>query len=337
MNNPYDTLQVHPRADQAVIKAAYKALSLKHSPDRGGDLNVAKELHAAYDAVSDPEKRRRFDELSRPVTDGTVGSYRIVEEIAEGGFGTTYKAEHTITKGLACLKHCLRVSQEYNDVLIEEAMALWDLAHFSLPAMRDIIRLDDGSLVLAMTYMNGLTVEKIVKKVGKMRPLDVAWITERGLNAMLYLHHHGVVHGDIKPQNVIVQDSNHAAYLIDFGLSNVRPTGAGKVKGYTEHFSPPEQVEAATLGNRSRRALLPAADMYSLGMLMIFMLGGGLVAVEKRSVPSTVPLPMQAFIKSLIADDPLARPQGDVFELFKRIRLESFGSARSGMTKIPGL
>lgn len=333
--NPYTVLQVSPRAEAAVIKGAYRALIQLHSPDKGGSEARAKEINAAFALLSDPAKRKAFDDAGAPTTGSFVGGYRITREIAVGGFGTTYEAEHAITGGKACLKHCLRVSEEYNEVLIKEAMALWNLAHHALPAMRDMIKMDDGSLVLAMTFMEGLTIEQVVKKVGRMEPIDVAWIVERVLNALLYLHHHGVVHGDLKPQNVIENDSQHAAYLIDFGLANVRPTGADRAHGFTKDFSPPEQIASAY--DHVRRPLIPASDFYSLGMLMIYMLGGGMDAVKKALVPSSVPAPMQSFIRSLIARDPMARPQGDVFDLFKQVRYESFGKARSGMRKIPGL
>lgn len=333
--NPYAVLQVSPRADDVVIRAAYRALALEHSVDRGGNEARARDINAAFQLLSDADRRKAYDKAHQPGEGSVVGNYRITREIAVGGFGTTYEAEHVITGGKACLKHCLRVSDEYNGVLVQEALALWDLAHFSLPAMRDMIKLDDGSLVLAMTFMKGLTVEEIVRKIGRMEAIDVAWIVERVLNALLYLHFHGVVHGDLKPQNVIVNDEVHAAYLIDFGLANVRPTGADRAHGFTEDFSPPEQIASAY--DRARRPLVPASDLYSLGMLMIFMLGGGMDAVKKALVPSNVPAPMQAFIKSLIARDPMARPQEEVFDLFKQVRLESFGKARSGMRRIPGL
>lgn len=333
--NPYTVLQVSPRAEPVVIKAAYRALAQAHTPDRGGSTVRAQELNAAFELLSDPSKRKAFDEANVPVAGSLVGGYRITREIAVGGFGTTYEAVHAITGGKACLKHCLRVSEEYNDVLVKEAMALWNLAHFSLPAMRDMVKLDDGSLVLAMTFMEGLTIEQVVKKIGRMEAIDVAWIAERVINALLYLHHHGVVHGDIKPQNVIEDDSVHAAYLIDFGLANVRPTGSDRAHGFTEGFSPPEQIASAY--DRVRRPLVPASDFYSLGMLMLYALGGGMDAVNRAAVPSGVPAPMQSFIKSLIARDPMARPQGDIFDLFKQVRLESFGKARSGMRRIPGL
>jgi serine/threonine protein kinase len=268
--------------------------------------------------------------------DVMVGNYKIVREIAEGGFGTTYEGVHAICGGRACVKHCLKVSKEHNDVLIREAMALWDVAHFSLPAMRDIIETDDGSLALVMTYIEGLTIEQVVRKVGRLdAEKAVTWIVDRILNAMLYLHHNGVIHGDLKPQNVMLQHQKHYAFLIDFGLANARPTATTRVGGFTEHFSSPEQVASAL--ERVKRPLLPAADLYSLGMLMLYMLGGGMEAVRRVQVPDSVPDPMKRFIKSLIARDPLERPQGNVFDVFRQVRLDSFGHVRSNMEPIPGL
>lgn len=57
----------------------------------------------------------------------------------------------------------------------------------------------------------------------------------------MYLHVNGIVHGDLKPLNVIVQEQGHHVYLVDFGLAAVRPTGADGSIGYTEFFGPPER------------------------------------------------------------------------------------------------
>ena len=73
------------------------------------------------------------------------------------------------------------------------------MRHFSIPTIRDIVRLDDGSPMLVMSYIPGLTLEKVIKKVGKLDAEHVAWIAERCLNVLMYLHYNGVVHGDVKP------------------------------------------------------------------------------------------------------------------------------------------
>ena len=326
----YQTLEVSPQASPAVIKAAYHALVGIHHPDKGGKEDAFDAIVKAYKVLSDPDAREKYDLAGRSNAGGTViGNYRVLDLIAEGGFGSTYRGEQVINKQLVCIKHCSQVSSAHDAVLIGEAKAIWDLRHHALPAMRDMHRLDDGSLALVMSYIAGPTLQQIVEKVGKIEPETVSWIVERILNALLYLHNHGVVHGDLKPQNIIVQPETHSVVLVDFGLAMVKPTSKMKALGYTPFFAPPEQIAG--------RTLLPESDFYSLGMVMIHALSGNMKAVEQLKVPASVPDPISDFVKSLIAHDILARPQGDLFEKFREIRHKTFGRSRSGMKPIPGL
>ena len=323
----YEILQVDRRATDPVIKAAYHALATKVHPDHGGSRTAFQRVSEAYETLSDEVKRKAYDK--RDI--GTViGNYKVLNLIAEGGFGSTYKGEHVITEEPVCIKHCSEVSAAHDAVLIGEAKAIWDLRHHALPAVRDMHRLEDGSLALIMSYIPGPTLHQIIEKVRKLDAETVAWITERILNALLYLHHRGVIHGDIKPQNIIVQPEIHMVSLVDFGLSVVKPSGKSKAAGYTPVFAPPEQIAGKTL--------LPESDFYSLGMVMLFALSGGnLKAVERQEVPSSTPEEMCKFIKRLVTRDVLARPSGDLFDEFREIRQKAFGRARTGMKPIPGL
>lgn len=110
MNDHYRTLEVDKRAGDLVIKAAYHALIGKHHPDKGGDEKLAKRLNEAFQILSDADKRREYDRERGATTGTVIGNYKILSEIAEGGFGVTYKGEHTMTKDLVCIKHCSQVS-----------------------------------------------------------------------------------------------------------------------------------------------------------------------------------------------------------------------------------
>ena len=329
----YQVLQVNPKASPSVIEAAYRALMKEHHPDVGASGIIAKELNEAHDVITDALKRQDYD-LKRDNgvgKDKIIGQYRITERIAEGGFGRTYKAEHTVLKDLSCIKDCSNVALEDSGMLIEECKVLWDLRHYALPTMRDLIQLDDGRVLLVMSYIHGPTLEKQVKKTGPMDPEAVAWITERMLNALNYIHRHGVIHGDIKPQNIIVQEDKHMAVLVDFGLSLVKPTSSSESKGYTEFFAPPEEV--------SGKPLVPESDYYSLGMTMIYALGGGPENVERKMVPRDVPDELCQFIKRMIARDINSRPQynkEDLCDTIVEIREKVFGRRRSGMKPIAG-
>jgi serine/threonine protein kinase len=325
--DPYKVLEVDSRASATVIKAAYHALVKLHHPDQGGDSKQFKEVTEAYGILSDPNKKKQFDKQSKDRKGTIIGSYRVLESIAEGGFGSTYKGEHLITKDPVCIKHCSMVSPAHDQILIDEMKSIWDLRHYALPVMRDLQRLDDGSLALIMSYIPGYTLEQIVEKAGKIEPETTAWITERILNALLYLHHHGVIHGDIKPQNVIIQPSNHSVVLVDFGLAMVKPGSSDKSLGYTPIFAAPEQIEG--------KPLLPASDYYGVGMLMVYALNGG-KRMDRKQVPDSVPDPMAHFISSIVKRDILLRPQDNLFDEFVKVRQASFGRTRSGMKNIPG-
>lgn len=329
----YALLQVHPRATQTVLKAAYHALVKENHPDKLGVEGHAKTkaLNEAFATLSDTDLRRDYDEARRGPTDSLqIGDYRVKSLIAEGGFGKTYLGEQVIVGEPVCIKHCSEVSATHDAILIQEAKAIWDLRHYALPAMRGMYRLEDDSLALVMSYIEGPTLEQVVEKNGKVDAETVAWITERVLNALLYLHRHGVIHGDVKPQNLIVQPDRHQVVLVDFGLSMVKPTTSTKAIGYTPYFAPPEQMDG--------KPLLPASDFYSLGALMIYALSGTADAIAKMAVPSSVPDEMCAFIKRLLKRDILARPQdaGELFDELQKLRTKVFGRARSGMKPIPG-
>lgn len=327
--DPYKTLEVNERASASVIKAAYHALIKENHPDRKGSEARAKEINAAYEVLSDEAKRKKFDNKGKDESGIMIGNFEVLESIAEGGFGRTYKGEHNLTKEPVCIKHCSMISAAHDAVLIQEAKAIWDLRHYSLPVMRDLQRLDDGSLALIMSYIQGPTLEQVIEKAGKLDAENVCWITERIFNALLYLHHHGVIHGDIKPQNIIIQPKTHSVVLIDFGLAMVKPSESTKSQGYTPVFAAPEQIAG--------KPLLPASDYYSVGMLMLYALtGGDEKRLKNKQIPNSVPDILCDFIANLVNKDILKRPQSDLFDEFIEIRKTAFGRASSGMKPIPG-
>ena len=170
-------------------------------------------------------------------------------------------------------------------------------------------------------------------KVGPIPAEHVAWMVERTLNALWYIHEKGVVHGDLKPQNVIVQHKTHQACLVDFGLAMIKPKATDQCVGYTAYFAPPEQEQ--------RKPLLPESDFYSLGILIIYALcGGDMKRVTARNVPHNLPDPFANFVKRLIVRDVLSRPSWateNLFETFQNVREQSFGRGHTNMSPIPGL
>ena len=329
-NTLYDILQVQPRAEPEVIAAAAKALLLKNHPDRGGDTDLCAKISEAQTLLKDPKQRKNYDKSIVQDTGELIGNYRLVRKLTEGGFGEVYEAKHEITGMKACVKMNLEVSPTDTELFIKEAKALWNLRHHALPAVRDMYKLENGKYAMAMSFIEGPTLEQLTEeyreKGDKIDPENVCWIMDRVLDALRYMHYRGIVHGDVKPQNIIVQREEHTAALVDFGLASVRPQSGSRAEGYTPYFASPEH-----LGNRP---LLPESDLYSLGLSMIYALGGD---PNTRKVPKEVPAPVRDFISDLVVYDIFKRPHWQDVDLVKKlreVRIKAFGRENSGNKKV---
>lgn len=232
-----------------------------------------------------------------------IGNYYILEQIGEGGFAYTYLAEHCILREPACIKQNISLSEKDSDMLVQEARLIWDIHHHSLPSLRDLIKLDDGSLAMVMSYIPGKDLFKVKEEdyPKGIDPEHVCWIAQRMLGAFRYLHYHGIIHGDVKPQNAIIQPKKHNAVLVDYGLSTAFPGRFTKCPGCSPAFAAPEQLED--------RPPIPETDIYGLGISMIFALGGKIGAL---TMPSSVPEKVQDFFLQMVRRDPLKRPNDAV-------------------------
>ncbi|MBT3451258.1 protein kinase, partial [archaeon] len=221
----------------------------------------------------------------------------------------------------ACLKQNINISPEDTIVMAHEAKLLWKLHHYSLPTLRDYFKLDDGSCVFAMTYIEGPTIDKIVEKHGGIDPEHVCWMTQRLLNALNYLHFNGVVHCDVKPNNIIVKPQEHNAVLVDYGFSSIKPRSYTKPTGYTLAFAAPELIDL--------KPPMPHTDLYSLAATMIYALGGNPI---DKSYPTNTPEKIKTFFNQFMHDHPLARPSWEDKDLVKELsdlRQQIFGRKQS--------
>lgn len=317
----YSILEVSPKASYEVIHAAYRELAKKHANTNEPRMRA---LNDAKDALFEDDARKAYD-AKRALKKGAVlGSWKLLSEIAEGGFGKTYKAEHVITGLPACVKHASNISPQDEQIMLEEAKSIWDLRHHSIPVIRDLGRLDDGSFIIVMSYVPGPTLEKVIEKNGgELDPEHVAWIGERVLGVFRYLHYNGVIHGDMKPQNVIIQPDSHQVVVVDYGLSMIRPNAKSASKGYTPFYASPEAIRGDPL--------LPESDMFSLGVTMIAALGGD---IDRREVPKSTPGPLCDFIKTLIRTDIRSRPhwgKENLIDTLQGVRETAFGRKASSM------
>ena len=319
--NFYELLQVRPGADLEVIEAAFRArmrtLRLAGSTVPS-DIELAQRLAEAHRTLTDPNTRNCYDESLKVPDPRSVGSYRIVERIAESGNCYVYRGEHELNGEPACIKHCYLLTAAAQEGLLRESRTLAALRHFCLPVFRDVVRMADGSHAVIMSFASGATLEDYVRTSGgKISPIEAAWIVDRVLNALLNLAHvHQKVHCDLNPKNVIIEPKKHGLTLVGFGHA----VSAGQVaQSRNDLFSSPEQLAG--------EAVFTEADLFSLGWLSVFMLGGT-VSLKRREIPGDTPPAMARFIGRLIDPDPDQRAswgQENLCETWSQVRLSSFG------------
>ena len=247
-----------------------------------------------------------------------IGQYEVIKRIGEGGFGHVYQAEHVLLGEKACIKQNKNQSKEDADMLKAEARLLWNLSDYhSIPASKDLIQVSENELVMVMGFIDGQTLEDIVKEKGPVHPEDASWMIERLLGALRYCYCEGVVHSDVKPQNVFIEARKHDIKLIDFGLAAYKPNGRSRAKGYTKKFAAPELM----LGTPP----IPETDLYGAGMCVLYAMGGD---IDKKAFPKSVPKELAEFWDRLLRRDPVQRPKWedeDLIQTLSDIRQKVFG------------
>jgi serine/threonine protein kinase/tetratricopeptide (TPR) repeat protein len=200
-----------------------------------------------------------------------IGGYRIIDRLGRGGMGTVYKAEQIDLQRMVALKV---ISEEHTkdpdfiELFVHEARAAAKLNHPNIVQVYDVKRHSDLHY-FSMEYVSGGSVQDILSKQRKM-PVDqtVQMIADaaRGLE---YAHKKGIVHRDIKPDNLMISESG-SVKIGDMGLARglnekVGPEEETSVIG-TPHYIAPEQVLGRPADFR--------CDIYSLGSTMYRMLSG---------------------------------------------------------------
>jgi serine/threonine protein kinase len=212
----------------------------------------------------------------------TLGKYRILEEIGHGGFATVYQAEDISlerTVALKVLDPLLTRDPGLISRFQQEAKVTAKLFHPNIAALFEVGAVD-GRYFLAMQYIAGKNLRDLMQ-TQSLLPLDqMAAIIQQIGAALDYAHAQGIVHRDVKPSNIIVDEAGHAT-LTDFGIvkvfeSTTLQTTSGAIFG-TPAYSSPEQVESRPLDGRS--------DLYSLGVVA-YELCTGKVPFAADTIPS---------------------------------------------------
>jgi len=287
----------------------------------------------------------------------TVSHYKILEKIGAGGMGEVYLAEDTKLKRRVSLKFLpeeLTRDDERKQRFIQEARAAAAIQHPHIAAVYDVDEAD-GRTFIAMEYVPGESLRKAIEsgKLDFRRSLELGFQIADGLAKA---HEKGVVHRDIKPDNVLITEDGYAK-IIDFGLAKllepiVPSTGDsgdmetklktrdGLVMGTVAYMSP-EQARGETIDARS--------DIFSFGVLFYEMISGrspfhkksvaeSLSAVLHETPPALsssteLPADVRRVLRKTLAKELSARYQSmkDVAIDLKEIRDDNLSSSRPAL------
>ncbi|MDY0170415.1 MAG: bifunctional serine/threonine-protein kinase/formylglycine-generating enzyme family protein [Thermoguttaceae bacterium] len=286
------------------LELAYRAsrgepLSLPHYaerwPEHGADVRRAFaewEASRKPDAenATAPQHRSAGGDSGRVVRNGTpgdgtrdddacesmpesIGRYRVIGKLGSGGQADVYRAVHPALEREVVIKLARRPlpdAPSRNENLVAEGKLLAGLKHPNVASVFDL-DLYDGRPFLVMDYIRGCNLRQYVERQS-IEPVEAALLVARLARAVAAAHARGVVHQDIKPENVII-DSEGKPRLIDFGFAAVRhawqedKAAPGSVVG-TVAFMPPEQAR----GETSR--IGPRTDVFALGAVLYDLLVG---------------------------------------------------------------
>lgn len=253
-------------------------------------------------------------------------NFEISGILGHGGFGAVYRATHRVLGGERALK-VLRRDLVHDDALMErfwrEAKALYQLNAPQLIKVEQYGRLDDGRPYMVMELAHGERLDRLVRQGGLFTPIRCIRVAREVLLALAEAHEHGVLHRDLKAENVMVDSDavlGERVKVLDLGIARIlgnlqRLTSETRTLGTPEYMSPEQWRGVDDLDGRS--------DLYAVGCLMYEMLTGDVPFPRHLAGPAAIytmlcttnPKPISETRKDLPAS-----LEGFVFRLMARKR-----------------
>jgi serine/threonine-protein kinase len=277
------------------------------------------------------------------VESGTLvdSRYRVVSRLGSGGMADVYLAQDALLGRQVALKllhHRFAQDQEFVERFRREASSAAGLSHPNVVAVFDRGEWD-GTYYIAMEYLPGRSLKAVVREHGPLAPSDAIDIVVQILLALRFAHRRGIIHRDIKPHNVILDEEGRAK-VTDFGIARAGAsdmTMTGSIMGTVQYLSP-EQAQG--------HPVTEASDIYAVGVVLYELLTGSVpfegesavtIALKQVSVQPTPPShlnpqvnpALDAVVMRALAKDPAQRFAG-ADELIAALQ-----QARAGIAPAP--
>ena len=279
------------------------------------------------------------DRLADLGPDSIVGSYRLVKEIGRGGMGTVYEAVHTVLPRRAAIKvmHSeLRRQPGMATRMVQEASILEDVRHPGIVRVFECNILPDRRPWIAMELVQGETLASKLHYASKLPPVEVATLLSEVADVLAAVHARGVVHRDLKPDNLLLtpSDQNFPLRVIDWGVARLGPMGRLTLDGLTPGtpiYMSPEQATGKNIA--------APCDIYSLGVIAYEVLAGHppfdgrtlaeVVCMHLSSEPAPLtevcnaPKALAELVHAMLDKEPSLRPGAiEVRQIARAIALE---------------
>src|SRR5271169_4950540 len=219
-----------------------------------------------------PVQEAGATDASSPIEPGTVlgERYEILKRLGEGGMGAVYKArdrELDLVVALKVIRPELAGNPEILKRFKQELILARQVTHKNVIRIFDL-GMADGRKFITMDYVEGRDLKSVLVERGKLPPEEAVPIIQQVCRGLEAAHSEGVVHRDLKPQNIMV-DADGRVWVMDFGLARSMETAGitrtGALMG-TPDFMSPEQARGEKVDARS--------DLFSLGIIFYEMLTG---------------------------------------------------------------